>query len=82
MTFNRITESESKYDHLEKISIRELLENINREDKSVPLAIEKVIPAIEKLVDAIVLQIKIGGKFLYRGELFVKTTSEPGIFAK
>ena len=67
MAFNRITESESKYDHLEKMSILELLENINREDKSVPLAIEKVIPAIEKLVDAIVLQLKIGGRLFYMG---------------
>ncbi len=67
MAFNRITESESKYDHLEKMSILELLENINREDKSVPLAIEKVIPTIEKLVDAIVLQLKIGGRLFYMG---------------
>ena len=67
MTFNRITETDSKYDHLEKMSIIELLENINREDKSVPIAIEKVIPAIEKLVDAIVLQMKIGGRLFYIG---------------
>ncbi len=67
MTFNRITESESKYDHLEKMNIKELLENINREDKSVPLAIEKVIPDIEKLVDAIILQMKIGGRLFYMG---------------
>ena len=67
MTFNRITESESKYDHLEKMSIIELLENINREDKSVPIAIEKIIPTIEKLVDAIVLQMKIGGRLFYMG---------------
>ncbi len=67
MTFNRITETDSKYDHLEKMSIIELLENINREDKSVPLAIEKVIPVIEKLVDAIVLQMKIGGRLFYIG---------------
>ena len=61
MTFNRITESESKYDHLEKMSIIELLENINREDKSVPIAIEKIIPAIEKLVDLVSPQHNING---------------------
>ncbi|HZX74956.1 MAG TPA: N-acetylmuramic acid 6-phosphate etherase [Cyclobacteriaceae bacterium] len=61
------TESSSHYNHLEKMSVHDLLMNINREDKTVPEAIEKVIPAIESLVKAIVEKMKIGGKLFYIG---------------
>lgn len=61
------TESSSRYDHLEKMSVLELLQNINREDKSVPLAIEKVIPKIELLVTATVEKMKNGGRLFYIG---------------
>ncbi len=61
------TESSSRYDHLEKMSVLELLNNINREDKSVPLAIEKVIPKIEALVTATVEKMKLGGRLFYIG---------------
>jgi N-acetylmuramic acid 6-phosphate etherase len=50
MNFTKTTEQSSKYQHLEKMSVQELLTNINNEDKSVPLAIEKALPQIEKLV--------------------------------
>ena len=50
----RITESSSNYDHLEKMSVSELLTNINREDKTVPFAIEKSLSQIEKLIDAVI----------------------------
>jgi N-acetylmuramic acid 6-phosphate etherase len=63
----RTTESSSKYDALEKMSVRELLTNINNEDKTVPFAIEKVIPKIERLVNAIVKQMKAGGRLFYMG---------------
>ena len=63
----KITESDSKYYHLEKMSAKELLSNINREDKTVPLAVEKVIPAIERLVNVIVKQMKQGGRLFYMG---------------
>jgi N-acetylmuramic acid 6-phosphate etherase len=49
------------------MSVRELLTNINKEDKTVPLAIEKVIPKIEKLVNVIVKQMKQGGRLFYIG---------------
>jgi N-acetylmuramic acid 6-phosphate etherase len=61
------TESPSNYNSLEKMSVRELLTNINKEDKTVPLAIEKVIPKIEKLVNVIVKQMKQGGRLFYIG---------------
>jgi N-acetylmuramic acid 6-phosphate etherase len=63
----RLTEQPSKYDHLEKKSVAELLRDINEEDKSVPLAIEKVLPDLEKLVSAIEHQLKNGGRMFYCG---------------
>ena len=41
------------------MSVHDLLLNINAEDKTVPLAIEKVIPRIEPLVNAIVDKMKM-----------------------
>lgn len=61
------TESSSPYQYLEKMSVRDLLTNINKEDMAVPRAIEKVIPAIEKLVEAIVLKMDGGGRLFYIG---------------
>ncbi len=61
------TESSSHYEHLEKMSVRDLLININKEDKSVSIAVEKTIPAIEKLVEAIVEKMKEGGRLFYIG---------------
>ncbi len=63
----KTTEADSKYNALEKMTVRELLTNINKEDKTVPLAIEKVIPKIEKLVNVIVKQMKLGGRLFYMG---------------
>ncbi|MDY6384306.1 MAG: N-acetylmuramic acid 6-phosphate etherase [Bacteroidales bacterium] len=63
----RLTEQPSKYDHLEKMSVKELLHNINEEDKTVPLAIEKVLPDLEKLVTAIENQLRNGGRMFYCG---------------
>jgi N-acetylmuramic acid 6-phosphate etherase len=65
--FLKITEQDSNYRHLEKMSTSELLKTINSEDQSVPLAVEKQIPSIEKLVDVIVGQLKIGGRLFYIG---------------
>jgi N-acetylmuramic acid 6-phosphate etherase len=61
------TESSSHYDHLEKMSVNELLVNINKEDKTVPLAIEKAIPQIEAIVNIIVEKMKGGGRLFYIG---------------
>ena len=63
----RTTESDSNYAHLEKMSITELLKNMNKEDKTVPLAVEKAIPQIKKLVKVIVSQMKKGGRLFYMG---------------
>ena len=47
---NRTTEQTSKYDHLDRMSTLNLLTAINTEDRTVPVAVSKAIPAIEKLV--------------------------------
>ena len=67
MNFTKTTEQSSKYEHLEKMSVADLLQNINNEDKSVPLAVEKALPQIEKLVEQIVLKMKLGGRLFYIG---------------
>ena len=63
----RITEMASTYRHLEKMSVNELLVNMNREDRTVPDAVEKAIPQIEKLVQAIVQKMQNGGRLFYIG---------------
>ena len=67
MDFTKTTEQDSNYNHLEKMSVSELLTNINKEDKSVPHAIEKAIPSIENLVSVIVNKLKSGGRLFYIG---------------
>lgn len=63
----RTTEQDSKYNNLENKSISELLSDINQEDKTVPLAVEKCIPQIESLVVKTVEQMKKGGRIFYIG---------------
>lgn len=67
MNFTKTTEQSSKYEHLEKMSVIELLQNINNEDKTVPLAVEKALPQIETLVEQIVSKMKLGGRLFYIG---------------
>jgi N-acetylmuramic acid 6-phosphate etherase len=67
MTFTKTTEQSSKYEHLEKMSVHELLTNINQEDKTVPYAVEKALPQIEALIPQIVSKLKLGGRLFYIG---------------
>ncbi|MCG2611910.1 N-acetylmuramic acid 6-phosphate etherase [Flavobacterium sp. SM15] len=67
MTFTKTTEQSSNYEHLENMSVQDLLTNINNEDKTVPLAVEKALPQIEVLVSKIVDQMKKGGRLFYIG---------------
>ncbi len=67
MSFQKITESESLYHNLDQQSVRELLEEINREDQKVALAVQQTIPAIEQLVTGIVARMKQGGRLFYLG---------------
>ena len=50
---NKVTESDSHYDSLEHMSIKELLQNINNEDEKVAIIVKKEIPKISKLIESI-----------------------------
>lgn len=63
----RDTEESSKYNDLENFPISELLSTINAEDKTVPLAVEKAIPNITRLVEKAVAVLKAGNKVFYIG---------------
>jgi N-acetylmuramic acid 6-phosphate etherase len=61
------TESPSAYNHLEQMSIQEILNSINKEDHVVPNAVQKSIPQIEALIEQIVPRMKNGGRLFYIG---------------
>jgi N-acetylmuramic acid 6-phosphate etherase len=63
----KITEQTSNYRHLEKMSVMEILQHINDEDKTVPIAVEKSLPQIETLVTAISDVMLAGGRLFYIG---------------
>ena len=63
----KITESDSIYSHLEKMSTDDLLKNINNEDQTVAKSVKKIIPKIEYLVNSIIPKIKQGGRLFYIG---------------
>jgi N-acetylmuramic acid 6-phosphate etherase len=65
--FIKVTEEPSDYRHLEMMSIHDVLTNINAEDAKVPLAVQKAIPQIEKLVAIITDQMLAGGRLFYIG---------------
>lgn len=67
MSFTKTTEQDSHYNHLEQMSVSELLTNINNEDKTVPIAVEKAIPQIEALIRQTVQKLKQGGRLFYLG---------------
>lgn len=63
----RSTEADSHYDQLETMSTAELLANINREDQSVALSVQKALPQIEPLVDMVYEAMASGGRLFYIG---------------
>ncbi|MCX6335367.1 MAG: N-acetylmuramic acid 6-phosphate etherase [Bacteroidia bacterium] len=62
-----ITESSSNFENLDKMTVQQLLSNINQEDSKVHLAVRKAIPQIEKLVSKIITRMKKGGRIFYLG---------------
>lgn len=65
--FIKITEQNSLYNDIEKMSTTEMLTNINNEDQKVALAVQKQIPIISKLVDVISEKLEKGGRLFYIG---------------
>jgi N-acetylmuramic acid 6-phosphate etherase len=67
MTFEKFTEQPGKYRNLDKMSVQEILQHINEEDKTVPLAVEKAIPQLQKLVSVVSNKMMDGGRLFYIG---------------
>lgn len=63
----RTTEQDSVYDHLDKMTTLELLQNMNKQDHLVPQAIQRAIPQIEQLTNAVYQKMKNGGRLFYVG---------------
>jgi N-acetylmuramic acid 6-phosphate etherase len=63
----RVTEQESNHHDIDQMSVAEILKNINEEDKTVPMAIERSLPQIEKLASAVAERMKSGGRLFYIG---------------
>lgn len=63
----KLTELPSEYRHLERMSVGDLLHYMNEEDKKVPWAVEKALPALGLLVDRVTAQLKGGGRLFYIG---------------
>ncbi len=61
------TEADSNYNDLEQMNVQSLLLNMNNEDTTVPLAVAKAIPQIEKLVNIIIEKMQNGGRLFYIG---------------
>jgi N-acetylmuramic acid 6-phosphate etherase len=63
----KVTESTSNYQDLDQMSTLDLLKNINQEDQTVALSVEKEIPAIEAFVNACTERMSQGGRLFYIG---------------
>src|SRR5665647_2301878 len=63
----RITEQPSKYRHLEKMPVEQITADINHEDQTVAVVIEKALPQINQLIHAIISKLKSGGRMFYLG---------------
>ena len=64
---DKITEQPSRYDHLEQMSVSELLTHINEEDQRVAEAVRRSLPQIEALVEAVERRMMRGGRLFYVG---------------
>ena len=63
----RITEQDSYYDDLEKMSVAEILGHINKLDHTVPEAVERALPQIEALATVTAEKMNAGGRLFYIG---------------
>jgi N-acetylmuramic acid 6-phosphate etherase len=64
---HKITEADSVFESLEKMSTMELLQGINQEDQKVAIAVGKAIPQIIPLIEQITLKMIDGGRLFYIG---------------
>jgi len=67
MSNAKVTEQPSRYRHLEQMSTEEIVQHINEEDQTVALAVQKELPRIAKLAEAVATQLQNGGRLFYIG---------------
>ncbi|MFV1450149.1 N-acetylmuramic acid 6-phosphate etherase [Maribacter sp. HS] len=67
MDYKKITETPSNHNNLELMDTQTILHKMNEEDKKVALAVEKTIPQVTKLVDALAERFAKGGRLFYIG---------------
>ena len=63
----KITEQESLYDDLEKMTTRQLIDSINEEDRKVAEAVGKCKDTIATVVDEVASRLRVGGRLFYIG---------------
>lgn len=63
----KTTEADSNYQDLEKMSLKDLLQNMNREDQTVPQAVAAALPQLETLTDQVIAALSQGGRLFYLG---------------
>lgn len=63
----KTTEADSNYQDLEKMSLKDLLHYMNREDQTVPQAVAAALPQLEALTDQVVAALSQGGRLFYLG---------------
>ena len=67
MSFDKITEKSSNYNHLENKTVKDLVSIINKEDQSVAKSVSKNLDKIEKLINNIEPRMHKGGRLFYIG---------------
>jgi N-acetylmuramic acid 6-phosphate etherase len=67
MDYKKITEEPSTYQHLEKMSVGEIITNINKEDQKIALAVKQQLVHIEAFIEVLVAKLKLGGRLFYIG---------------
>lgn len=67
MSFDKITEKSSNYNHLENKTVKDLVSIINKEDQSVAKSVSKNLEKIEKLINNIEPRMHKGGRLFYIG---------------
>ncbi len=67
MNKDKSTEAPSNHDDLETKSVMELITGINQEDFTVAQTVKESLTQIEKLISALVIKMKAGGRLFYIG---------------
>lgn len=67
MSFDKITEKDSLYDHLDQMDTEQLLRSMNQEDQKVATAVQKILPEIKSFIEATLPKMEEGGRLFYIG---------------